>query len=114
MVENPEKPNGFADHDPVFKNGYFTGNINPFPKRSDSGFFGAQLQRQTQLDALSSLLWARLPRQHWHQFAHVLRHCGASVAQPEGRRCSVALREAAFPGGLDVAKTRHKKKKNGD
>ena len=26
---NPIVPNGFADHYPVFKNGYFIGNINP-------------------------------------------------------------------------------------
>ena len=26
-VVYPEKPNGFADHYPVFKNGYFIGNI---------------------------------------------------------------------------------------
>ena len=28
MVSTP-KPNGFADHYPVLKNGYFIGNINP-------------------------------------------------------------------------------------
>ena len=27
--ENPIVPNGFADHYPVLKNGYFIGNINP-------------------------------------------------------------------------------------
>ena len=28
-VGKTPKPNGFADHYPVLKNGYFIGNINP-------------------------------------------------------------------------------------